>query len=244
MPDQDHFHDIESNKGLSAWTGLFRSWIDVGLQQLNALLFPPQCIGCSKVDYDLCPQCRAMIQPYTAPVSLDFIDGFCCVGIHTDMLRKSIHDLKYNNQPQLGNILGNLLFQEVITQNWSIDIIIPVPLHSTRFLKRGYNQAKELLTAVHPSMESAVLINVLQRVRETPSQVGKSATERAHNVRDAFAVRQPHVSEIHNKNILIIDDVCTTGATLSACAEALLRAGASKIYAATVSRAANVHADR
>lgn len=175
---------------------------------------------------------------------LEHITAFCTLGKHQDPLRKAIHDLKYNNQRELGAVLGKLLLERIFAEDWSFDIIIPVPLHPARFLKRGYNQAKELLNAANSSLESAVLTNVLYRSKETPPQVGQNAQARINNVQDAFAVSPQNNPLIHNKNILLIDDVCTTGATLSACAHVLKSSGASHVYAATVSQASNIEDDR
>jgi ComF family protein len=115
---------------------------------------------------------------------------------------------------------------------WSFDAIIPIPLHESRLAERGYNQAGLLAEAVGKQLGCAVLDNTLVRERATPHQVGLNAVERRENVQGAFSVKGKVVPRV-----LIIDDVCTTGSTLSAASQALREAGVEMVYAATVSLA-------
>jgi ComF family protein len=115
--------------------------------------------------------------------------------------------------------------------NWTIDMIVPVPLHTTRLAERGYNQAQ--LLGEHVAIETSIpcLPDAVHRQRQTQSQVTLNAAERQMNMVDAF---QAHPSIVSSQRILIIDDVYTTGATLSACGQALLQAGAQAVYGLTV----------
>jgi len=200
-------------------------------------IFPACCSGCGKVDALFCNQCIAQIIPDTTIITIDGNDAFASVGVHTGPFRKAIHDFKYNNRTNLQQVLGSLLAATIHKQKWSFDLIIPVPLHSTRHKQRGYNQANILATVAATILESTTLPHVLHRTRNTAPQVGKNTLERLSNVHAAFTVPPGQHPLIHNQRILLIDDVCTTGATLAACAEALRHAGASCVFAATLSHA-------
>jgi ComF family protein len=122
-------------------------------------------------------------------------------------------------------------------KNWqtSVDIVIPVPLHAERQKKRGYNQSALLVNVF--CRENSLVSNqqILFRTRKTPPQVGLNAKERLTNVTGAFSVQNPHL--VKGGHILLVDDVCTTGATLMAAAEVLLTAGANTVSAYCLARA-------
>jgi competence protein ComFC len=123
------------------------------------------------------------------------------------------------------------LLTQLIKQNWTIDIIVPVPLHMSRLAERGYNQAQLLSEVLAKEAALPCSPEAVSRQRNTQSQVTLNAMERQINLQDAF---QAHPQLVSNKNILLIDDVYTTGATLSACAQAILEAGALAVYGLTV----------
>jgi ComF family protein len=115
--------------------------------------------------------------------------------------------------------------------NWTIDMIVPVPMHTTRLRERGYNQAQ--LLGEHAAQQLAIpcVPEAVQRLRHTQSQVNLNAQERQANMQDAFEANPQLVS---GQTILLIDDVYTTGATLAACAQTALDAGATAVYGLTV----------
>lgn len=124
---------------------------------------------------------------------------------------------------------------EILDSNlWNIDVVTPVPLGKTRRNERGYNQAAMLAFPLAIAKGLPYKNNALKRVQETASQVYLSKDQRAKNVKDAFKAN-PRVVE--GRNILIIDDVTTTGATMQACALALVDAGANCVYGLTLARA-------
>ncbi|MGD1993582.1 MAG: ComF family protein [Anaerolineae bacterium] len=121
-----------------------------------------------------------------------------------------------------------------VEQQVSVDVIIPVPLHPRRLRERGYNQAGLLARALGRRIDVPVWERAIERVRYTRSQMRLDAAARRRNVQRAFHCPDGRVGE---RKILLIDDVCTTGATLGACAEALHRAGATGVQALTLARA-------
>ncbi len=116
------------------------------------------------------------------------------------------------------------------------DFLVPVPLHWTRLFQRRYNQSAELARALSRLSRVKALPDCLIRNRRTPSQGGLSRQRRQHNVRDAFKLTARYQARISGANIVLIDDVMTTGATLEACAAALLDAGAARVDALTLAR--------
>lgn len=149
-----------------------------------------------------------------------------------------IHKFKYEHTFALGTELGELMVQAWPAWRQPVDLIVPVPLHARRYRERGYNQsehlARHLAMRLHIPLETAAL----QRQRDTQPQVHLSAAERQANVADAFAVCD-HVKNhrLLGKHILLIDDVFTTGATLSAAATALYQAGATAVSGYCLARA-------
>ncbi len=202
------------------------------------LVYPPRCVSCRRLLNTLfCQYCIAEIIPPNDTAPILELDDHIAVGIHRGSLRHAIHALKYENLPEIANILGYLLAQVIQQKKWHFDTLIPVPLHADRQRERGYNQAIELAQVAANYLECAILPNALYRSIATTSQVGKNFYERQQNVKDAFAVAPEYVAQLHNTHVILIDDVCTTGATLGACATALRQVGVKSIYAATVSRA-------
>lgn len=120
---------------------------------------------------------------------------------------------------------------------WPIDVVMPVPLSIARQKQRGYNQAALLARPLAFATGYAYRPKAIQRVRDTVTQVGLSLEQRRHNVVGAFQARSEIVA---GKTVLLVDDVATTGATLDACADALLLQGANEVYCLTVARAVSL----
>ena len=155
-------------------------------------------------------------------------------GYFEGALRNAIHRLKYQRDITLGDVLSRPLIGLADQYNWPFSLVTPVPLSVGRLKERGYNQASFLARPIALSRGVPMISKCLWRVRETHSQVGLNAEERFRNVEGAFAASARIVD---GKDILIVDDVTTTGATLNACASALLAAGAKNVYGLTLARA-------
>ena len=152
----------------------------------------------------------------------------------TGPLRKAIHSLKYQQNMGLGILLAAPMSTLLDKLQWQVDIITAVPLSRQRITERGYNQSYLLARPIALTHRIPFIPQAIKRTRNTPSQVGLNAPERKINVADAFSAN-PEI--VKNKSVLLIDDVATTGATLSASTQALLSAGAKHIYALTLARA-------
>jgi ComF family protein len=143
------------------------------------------------------------------------------------VIRECIHAIKYQKNQSLGLLFADMLADLVKKEGWEIDLISPVPLSQQRKAERGYNQAAHLAKPLAAKLGVTYHPYGLRRVRNTRSQVGLSADERHVNVKGAFEA----IPEIVNgKRVLVVDDVMTTGSTLSACADALSKAGSLSIF--------------
>ncbi len=148
-------------------------------------------------------------------------------------MRRSIHQFKFNGKVGLDRPLGVLL-EQVIDSDLKIDLLVPVPLQRKRLQQRSYNQALLLARVVAKLRKLPVDNDLLVKVRETESQQGLSAKERVKNLQGSFKLEK----NVTGQNILLIDDVMTTGATVAACSRTLIEGGANHIYVAVIGRAA------
>lgn len=155
-------------------------------------------------------------------------------GLYEGPLRALIHLLKYDGIEPLGHPLGNLLAQAARADD-APDIVVPAPLHWRRRRSRGFNQSALVARTTARVLGVRCETKLLRRTRPTQSQAGLNRAERAKNLRGAFAVRRPE--SIEGKTVGLVDDVLTTGATASACAEVLKAAGAVRVHAWTLARA-------
>ncbi len=171
-------------------------------------------------------------------------------GSYEGGLRELIHLLKYGGVRPAANLLGRMLAEAVATLEPDLPrgplAIIPVPLHSAKLRQRGFNQAELIArAAIKVSVmrdRLRLCAGVLERKRETASQIGLTSHQRRANLRGAFAVLEPDI--IKGCEVLLVDDVYTTGATVSECARVLRRAGAGRVWVATVARTLKVAAQQ
>jgi len=181
----------------------------------------------------ICPACVMEEPEYLRAAAYGRYDG---------VLRELIHLLKYDHVRPAATVLGRILARvvaDLFPQPWPEHVLVTaVPLHARRRRQRGFNQseliARELVRSCSRTglaLEPALLV----RKRFTESQTGLSRDQRRANLRGAFGV--PHPSRVANRNILLVDDVLTTGTTVGECSRMLRRAGAASIYVATVARA-------
>jgi ComF family protein len=219
-----------------------------------SLFFPRICLGCSRAmvkgEEILCTRCLSGL-PKTYyhrregnPVinrlagRLPLQHGWAFLKFQKGgVVQRLLHQLKYNNCPEIGERLGKAYGRELAEDSFQreFDLIVPVPLHRARLRHRGYNQsahfAKGLSEALNIDWDESVSI----RTQATATQTRKSRADRWENVRHVFSVRVN--SAVEQKRILLVDDVITTGATLEACGQHLLDCGCASISVACIAEA-------
>jgi ComF family protein len=169
-------------------------------------------------------------------------------GSYESGLRELIHLLKFGGVRPAANVLGRMLAEAIATlePEFPADslVLVPVPLHRTKLRQRGFNQAELIARAamkINPVPDRLRLCEgVLERTRETASQVGLTSHQRRENLRGAFGVVQREL--VKGREVLVVDDVYTTGTTVSECSRVLRRAGATKVWVATVARTLKISA--
>jgi ComF family protein len=180
-----------------------------------------------------CEMCRRAEPPFARAAAY---------GSYERGLRELLHLLKYEGVLPAADVLGRMLGQAITGLEAAFGdapiLVVPVPLHRSKLRQRGFNQAELIAQAALKARarDGSMILNarVLERRRPTQSQTGLTRHQRRENVRGAFAVAKP--DEVSGREILVVDDVYTTGTTLSECARILRRAGASKVWVATVAR--------
>jgi ComF family protein len=216
------------------------------------LLLPLKCLGCGREGDLICPSCRQSLPMMRLPLCqrcgatsnegnlchscVNYpltIDGIRSAFIFQGAVRQAILQLKYRHLKAAAAPLSQLLAEYLGSHPLKGEVIIPVPLHPKRLRERGYNQASLLAKELSKLTGLPVVEDTLIRVKDAAPQARTiSAIQRRRNVQDAFTCHQG----LEGRQILLVDDVCTTGATLDACATALKEAGASSVWGLTLAR--------
>jgi len=220
------------------------------------LFFPPACGGCGKVGSRWCADCQQRVKILSGTLckicGLPLAKAGICDTCHADRphflalrawavfenpVQTALHKLKYRRDISMGDSLASQMLPFVQGLSWPIDMIIPIPLGKQRRRERGYNQVGMIAKPLAMALNVKYAPNELMRRRETRSQVGLTKAERRENVHDAFQAG----AGVNGKTVLVMDDVSTTGSTLSSSAEVLYSSGAKDVYALTVARALPHH---
>ena len=234
------------------------------LNDFSEVVFPAQCLGCAEILHPftgqmfcsacsdkinfingcMCPICGTTFSDSPAE---NHLCGDClekrpyfsfarAVFSYEDIILNAIHHFKYNRNISIGEMLASFMadfsFPDIDFKDYSL--IMPVPLHIKRLRERGFNQSLILARALGEKQQIPVIFSVLKKHKFTLTQTGSNKKERKQNIKGAFEVSSK--KEISGKNIILVDDVYTTGATANECAKTLIKAGAQKVAVLTLAR--------
>jgi len=202
------------------------------LKQFIELLFPPKCEVCHSIGPELfCSKCMGEIT-YIKPST--FVHS---IGLYNGPLKKAIKSLKYGKKIGLAAPLGDILARYIMASvgKNSLDFIIPVPLHVKKEEERGFNQSEKISKIVSSVTGIPTVVGILNRTRETRPQFEVDRDDRLQNVYGAFELLNRDF--IAGKRIALLDDIYTTGATISECTRVLKEGGAYQVHVFTLSRA-------
>ena len=254
---------MTDQSGLAESATSERTWLGKLKTLALDLFFPPHCAACQRLGVWLCADCLDAIEAIEPPVcwhcglplpgsqaggdgaslcagcqtSPIQLDGLRAHAFHGGPLRKAIHEFKYQDlrglAPQLGHLMADG-WERLAPRDLTLDAVVPVPLHRSRQRERGYNQSALLARELGHCLQLPVIEDAVMRSRATAPQVDLNAQARLANVRDAFRCKG---NDLAGKRVLLVDDVCTSGATLESTCRALKDAGVTTVWACTLARA-------
>lgn len=233
-----------------------------GVRKIADFVLPPRCLGCRapvqrhgglcagcwpQIDFIEPPRCDRLGIPLPYPAEGAIVsaaaladppvyDRARAVARYGGVMRNLVHGLKYGDRHEGVRLFSRWMIhagEDVLAE---AALLVPVPLARTRLWTRRFNQSALLASAIARAQNLTASPFLLKRIRRTASQVGLSAEQRRHNVAGAFAVPERHRGLLDGRNILLIDDVITTGATANACARALKQAGAARVDVLALAR--------
>ena len=198
------------------------------------LLFPAKCCVCGRIISDpVCPDCALRIRK-RAESEINpplYVDTMLVYGLYEGVLRKIIKKLKFGKKKRAADFLASEILK-IISGNeriCSADMIIPIPLHIQREKERGFNQSELIASLVAESLQIENRTDILHRIKNTGFMYKLKRDERTANVEGVFSVGKSQ--EIKGKSIILIDDILTTGSTISSAAGELKKNGAKAVYA-------------
>lgn len=224
------------------------------LRDVFKLFFPNLCVGCGQelleTAQSICIHCRLHL-PHTGfasysnnPIEKIFAGRIPILFAHSEfyfsqngLVQQMIHQLKYHNNTQVGYFLGEQVGSALLhSGRWHpYDYIIPLPMHPKKMHQRGYNQAAIIGKGIETVTQIPLLEQIVVRNKKTDTQTRKKRTERWENVADSFTIQDPEA--LYQKKILLVDDVITTGATLEACGQRILRVEGTQLGIVSVAYA-------
>ncbi len=228
--------------------------INTAFGDFISLFFPHYCLACSRAlakgEEILCTACLIDLPKTNYHLRIEnhiknrllgrlpLKHGWAFLKFRkSGVVQHLLHQLKYNNHPEVGVKLGQAYGFELLNQGFDreFDLIVPVPLHPSRQRKRGYNQSAQFALGLSDALKVAWTDSISIRTRSSVTQTHKTKAERWENVKDVFSIKEYDV--IKDKRILLVDDVITTGATLEACGQHLVECGCKEISVACIAEA-------
>lgn len=212
-------------------------------EKLLNLVYPKRCFWCMKkinenISYT-CEKCSNILK-YRLNESLDVsiydrhFERLITCFLYKDDIRKKVLEFKFSNKPFLGKIFAKSMVDILVEKKITADLIIPVPMHYTKYYERGYNQSEILAKYISKELGIKYNTRVLKKIKKTRVQSTLNAIDRRNNVMNTYAVKRKN--KIYGKTILLIDDIYTTGATVNECSKVLKENDVGKIIVVTIAR--------
>ena len=215
------------------------------------LFYPSVCAGChtklNKEESDICLVCKSTLPKtgfhkidenpvkklFWGRIPLHHATSYMYFTKHSKV-QNMLHSIKYNGHKELAQVIGSMFGRELKDSEYyrDVDVIIPVPLHPKKQKKRGFNQSEYFGKGLSEAMGVPLSVNNLVRQSNSSTQTKKNRFQRWENVSEIFAINDKDA--FHNKHLLLVDDVITTGATLEACYQALAKAGNIRLSMASI----------
>ena len=258
MPSSGMTLPVQIKRAADTVRAVLRTALDIAL--------PPLCPACREPveGQALCPACWSKLsfitRPYCERLGIPFVydpgPGILSMEAiaappayqraraavrYDDVARTLVHALKYQDRTDLAPAMGRWMARAGDELLGEADALVPVPLHWRRGWSRRYNQSGALARVIERQTGVKLASQALRRVRPTQQQIGLSRTERASNVQGAFKVAPDRKADIAGRRVVLIDDVLTSGATVDACARALLRAKAAQVDVLVFARVVDTH---
>ena len=208
------------------------------LHRISQILFPPKCVLCGKLlseqETDLCRSCREKAPFFTkGKIRFSFVARWAAVWYYKDDVRRSLLRYKFLRRRNYAVSYGRMLAMKLQNSRLDdFDVLTWIPISALRRYRRGFDQVELLANAVAAELGISA-VKVLKKIRHTPPQSRlKSAAQRRANISGAYRVCDP--DSVRGKRVLLLDDIITTGATISECARMLTLAGAAEVCCASV----------
>ena len=205
------------------------------------LIYPEVCGMCGRLSYEsICNKCYINIKKYETNLELSgknkYFDEGMYIYEYKDNIRNKIIEYKFQDQSYLYKTFGRIVLKnkKICGILEKYDIIIPVPIHKKRKQKRGYNQAELIARYISKNLNIDCENNVLVKTKNVISQTKLNKKDRINSVKNVFNIKNEE--KINNKNIVLFDDIYTTGSTLNECSKILKNAGAKKVFALTIAK--------
>ena len=209
------------------------------------ILFPIECVECKKFGVWLCEECFEKIEINTKALEKlelipSYLDGFLvATDWKNQIVQDAVHKFKYNFSQELGEVLVNLILKKIKKiglENFLKEnvVIVPVPLHRRRYAWRGFNQAELLAKIISEKTETEMDTKIIKRIKYTKPQVKQNRENRLKNLQKAFKIKKSTLGL--PKNVLLIDDVITTGSTMNEMARVLKENGVEKVWGMAIAR--------
>lgn len=216
-------------------------------KNLIYFLYPKRCIWCNKkIDENstyACEKCLNIIKYITdeevySVIPEMYFDKLISLFLYKGVVREKILKFKFRDKPYYGRAFAEMMAETVKDKNLDIDFIIPVPMHYKRFFQRGYNQSSILAKGISRNIGIKCRGNILRKIKKSAVQSTLNLKQRRINILNTYGIKNNR--KILNKNILLVDDVYTTGATVNECSKVLKENGARRVYVVTIAHGLSV----